>query len=51
MCEDVAWLGSTHVVKNSRWNSELGAQVCLCRISKVDPLHNTYMQECQASAG
>ena len=35
MCEDVALLGSTHVVKNSKWNKQLGPQVCLCRISKV----------------
>ncbi len=35
MCEDMALLGSTHLIKHSRWNRHLGAQVCLCRISQV----------------
>ena len=35
MCEDMALLGSTHLIKHSRWNKHLGAQVCLCRISQV----------------
>lgn len=35
MCEDMALLGSTHLIKHSRWNKHLGAQVCLCRISRV----------------
>lgn len=35
MCQDMALLGSTHLIKNSRWNRDLGSQVCLCRISQV----------------
>ena len=35
MCEDMALLGSTNLIKHSRWNRHLGAQVCLCRISQV----------------
>ncbi|KAL0027060.1 hypothetical protein WJX79_002717 [Trebouxia sp. C0005] len=36
MCEDIALLGSTHLMKHSRWNRHVGPQVCLCRISQVN---------------
>ncbi|KAL0038554.1 hypothetical protein WJX77_010325 [Trebouxia sp. C0004] len=36
MCEDMALLSSTHLIKHSRWNRHLGAQVCLGRISQVN---------------
>lgn len=37
MCQDVALASTTHLIKSSRWNQQLGPQVCLCRISKVSP--------------
>ncbi|KAL3158441.1 hypothetical protein ABBQ38_010675 [Trebouxia sp. C0009 RCD-2024] len=35
MCDDVALLASTHLITGSRWNKQMGPEVCLCRISKV----------------
>ncbi len=35
MCADVALLGTTHLIKKSKWNRHAGAEECLCRISKV----------------
>lgn len=35
MCDDVALLASTHLIMGSRWNKQMGPEVCLCRMSKV----------------
>ena len=41
MCADIALLGSTHLVMNSKWNKQMGTEVCLCRISKVSNCSST----------
>ena len=37
MCDDMALIASTHLIMSSRWNKQMGSEVCLCRISKVSP--------------
>ena len=39
MCEDIALLASSHLIMNSCWNKHMGAEVGLCRISKVCAQH------------